>query len=149
MRVSNKLCADPARMRVLGQGSPESTVLHQQTCLRCGNTWWPRRLSKPLRCPRCKSAYWARPRRVKKMPVPVVASVSPREIQHSLGRELAKAFGKGHAEAVDMADRSLAKALAVLKDMKAAGRTWQEMAARVEREFGTKLDKEQLKALVR
>ena len=49
------------------------------------------------------------------MPVPVVASVSPREIQHSLGRELAKAFGKGHAEAVDMADRSLAKALAVLK----------------------------------
>ena len=83
------------------------------------------------------------------MPVPVVASVSLREIQHSLGRELAKAFGIGQAEAIDMADRSLAKALAVLKDMKAAGRTWQEMAARVEREFGTKLDKEQLKALVR
>ena len=83
------------------------------------------------------------------MPVPVVASVSPEEIQHSLGRELAKAFGIGQAEVVDIADRSLAKALTVLKDMKAAGRTWQEMAARVEREFGTKLDKEQLKALVR
>ena len=41
MRVSNKLRADPARMRVLGQGSPESSVLHQQTCLRCGNIWWP------------------------------------------------------------------------------------------------------------
>jgi len=51
--------------------------------------------------------------------------------------------------AVAAANRSLAKALAVLKDMKAAGRTWNEMAERVEREFETKLDKEQLKALVR
>ena len=83
------------------------------------------------------------------MPVPVVASVSPKALQHSLGREMAKAFGTGQSVALGMADRSLAKALAVLKDMKAAGRTWQEMAARVEREFGTKLDKEQLKALVR
>jgi hypothetical protein len=33
--------------------------------------------------------------------------------------------------------------------MKAAGRTWQEMADRLEREFGTKLEKDQLKALVR
>lgn len=66
-----------------------------------------------------------------------------------MGREMAKAFGTGQPGALGMADRSLAKALAVLKDMKAAGRTWQEMAGRVEREFGTKLDKEQLKALVR
>ena len=62
---------------------------------------------------------------------------------------MAKAFGTGQPEAEVMANRSLAKALAVLKDMKAAGRTWNEMAERVEREFGTKLDKEQLKALVR
>lgn len=48
-----------------------------------------------------------------------------------------------------LADRSLVKALDVLKEMKAAGRTWQEMAERVEREFGTRLDKDQLKALVR
>jgi hypothetical protein len=48
-----------------------------------------------------------------------------------------------------MADRSLAKALEVLKEMKAIGRTWQEMTERVEREFGTRLDKDQLKALVR
>ena len=149
MSVSNGLRIDPTRMRVLGQGSPESAVLHQQTCLRCGNTWWPRRLSKPIRCPRCKSPYWARPRRVKRMPAPVIASVSPKELQNSLGREMAKAFGTGQPEAVGMTDRSLAKALVVLKDMKAAGRTWQEMAERVEREFGTKLDKEQLKALVR
>ena len=37
----------------------------------------------------------------------------------------------------------------IYKEMKAAGRTWQEMAERVEREFGTRLDKDQLKALVR
>ena len=33
--------------------------------------------------------------------------------------------------------------------MKADGRTWQDMTERVEREFGVRLDKEQLKALVR
>jgi hypothetical protein len=83
------------------------------------------------------------------MPVPVVASVRPKELQSSLGREMTKAFGTGQAEAEGMADRSLAMVLAVLKDTKAAGRTWNEMAERVEREFGTKLDKEQLKSLVR
>jgi hypothetical protein len=46
-------------------------------------------------------------------------------------------------------DRSLSKALEVLKEMKAAGRTWAEMAESVKTEFGTQLDKDQLKALVR
>ena len=46
-------------------------------------------------------------------------------------------------------DRSFSKALEVLKDMKAAGRTWAEMAETVKTEFGTQLDKDQLKALVR
>lgn len=46
-------------------------------------------------------------------------------------------------------DRSLGKALAVLKEMKIDGRTWQEMTDRVEQEFGVRLEKEQLKALVR
>lgn len=62
---------------------------------------------------------------------------------------MAKAFGIGKPEAVDMADRSLTKALDLLKEMKTAGQTWHEMAERVEREFGAKLDKDQLKALVR
>ena len=62
---------------------------------------------------------------------------------------MARALGTGQPGAVGMADRSLANALAVLKDMKAAGHTWLEMAERVKREFGPKLDKEQLKALVR
>jgi hypothetical protein len=39
--------------------------------------------------------------------------------------------------------------LEVLRAMKAAGQTWNEMIERVEREFGTRLDKDQLKALVR
>lgn len=46
-------------------------------------------------------------------------------------------------------DRSLSKALEVLKDMKAAGRTWAEMAETAKTDFGTQLDKDQLKALVR
>ena len=62
---------------------------------------------------------------------------------------MAKAFGLGKPNAVGMADRSLTKALEVLKEMKAAGQTWHEMAERMEREFGAKLDKDQLKALVR
>ena len=49
----------------------------------------------------------------------------------------------------DTEDRSLAQALHVLKEMKAAGRTWQEMGERMEREFGASLEKDQLKALVR
>jgi len=86
---------------------------------------------------------------MKRMPTLVIASVNPKELQNSLGGEMAKAFGTAQPEAVGIADRSLANALAVLKDMKAAGHTWQEMGERMEREFGSKLEKEQLKALVR
>lgn len=32
-------------------------------CLRCGHTWTPRNDEKPRLCPKCKSAYWDRPRR--------------------------------------------------------------------------------------
>jgi len=46
-------------------------------------------------------------------------------------------------------DQSLVTALRILKEMKTAGHTWNEMADRVEREFGARLDKEQLKALIR
>jgi transposase len=68
----------------------------------------------------------------------------------TLGQTLTKAFGSKDADHPgDHKDRSLAHALTVLKEMKAAGRTWQEMADRLEQEFGTKLEKDQLKALVR
>ena len=56
---------------------------------------------------------------------------------------------EGEGQPVECEDRSLTKALKVLKDMKAAGRTWAEMAETVKTEFGTQLDRDQLKALVR
>ena len=71
------------------------------------------------------------------------------DLKDSLRVELGSALGLGTREPNANEDRSLAKALAVLRAMKATGRTWQEMAERVEREFGSKLDKDQLKALVR
>ena len=38
------------------------------TCLRCGYTWHPRSNKLPDTCAslKCKSRYWAKPRRIKK-----------------------------------------------------------------------------------
>lgn len=119
-------------------------MLQSQFCHRCGKTWWPRRPSKPARCPRCKSPYWDRPRRRKGAVAPFKEPVSKEALGRVLGHEFRKAFRQDEAD-----DRSLMKALTVIKEMKTAGRTWQEMGERLEREFGTKLDKDQLKALVR
>lgn len=69
-------------------------------------------------------------------------------LARAMAQGLQKAFGIDVGGAKE-ADRSLAKALTVLKEMKAAGKTWQEMSERMEQDFGTKLDKDQLKALVR
>jgi hypothetical protein len=62
---------------------------------------------------------------------------------------MANTLGRGSERGIDPEDRSLAQALHVLKEMKAAGRTWQEMGERMEWEFGASLEKDQLKALVR
>ena len=67
----------------------------------------------------------------------------------ALGRKVARTLGRGSEHGKDTEDRSLAQALHVLKEMKAAGRTWQEMRERMERGFGASLEKDQLKALVR
>lgn len=75
---------------------------------------------------------------------PFKEPVSKEALGRVLGHEFRKAFRQDEAD-----DRSLMKALTVIKEMKTAGRTWQEMGERLEREFGTKLDKDQLKALVR
>jgi hypothetical protein len=74
--------------------------------------------------------------------------LSKEAIRRAIAQGLQKAFGTDAGGAKE-ADGSLAKALTVLKEMKAAGKTWQEMSERMERDFGTKLDKDQLKALVR
>jgi hypothetical protein len=63
--------------------------------------------------------------------------------------QLTASLGALANDTFNQQDRSLSKALEVLKDMKAAGRTWAEMAETVKTEFGAQLDKDQLKALVR
>ena len=35
----------------------------QRHCFRCGRDWWPRKPGRPLRCGKCKSPYWATPKR--------------------------------------------------------------------------------------
>jgi len=143
MSLSNALANNPARMRVLAQGKQESSVLAQRTCLRCGKVWWPRSQSKPKRCPRCKNPYWDRPRRERHPPTPQTFEALTKALQEKVYVKL------GIKVLEERQDRSLVKALSVLKEMKTAGLSWQDMAERVEREFGAKLEKEQLKALVR
>jgi hypothetical protein len=150
MSLYTRIDQNPARLRVLPSGSDSSGGLHQQHCRRCGKAWWPRQLRKPVRCPGCKSPYWDKPRRVKQAGTPSNESVNKGALRNSLGQTLTNAFASEDADHPgDHTDRSLAHALTVLKEMKAAGRTWQEMADRLEREFGTRLEKDQLKALVR
>ena len=143
MSVSNGLANNPAHMRVLAQVKQDSPVLAQRTCLRCGKAWWPRSQRKPQRCPRCKNPYWDRPRQEKEPPTPKSYEALTKALQEKVYREL------GIKVQEERQDQSLAKALAVLKEMKTAGLTWQDMSERVEREFGVRLEKEQLKALVR
>lgn len=150
MSLSTPLDQNPARLRVLLSGNERPGSLNQHRCYRCGKVWWPRQPRKPVRCPGCKSPYWNQPRRLRHTLTPPSTPVKKEKLAHNLGQTLSKAFGSKDADHPgDHTDRSLAHALTVLKEMKAAGRTWQEMADRLEREFGTTLEKDQLKALVR
>jgi len=37
------------------------------SCTRCGHEWIPRdKKNEPRMCPKCKSAYWDRPRKLKR-----------------------------------------------------------------------------------
>jgi hypothetical protein len=81
--------------------------------------------------------------------MPLKEPVNQGTLAKSLCRKMARTLGGGNEHRTDPKDRSLAKALNVLKEMKAAGRTWQEMGERMEREFGASLEKDQLKALIR
>ena len=149
MSVSKRLKDEPTRLRVLGSGSEPPRTLQRHAFQRFGKTWWPRQSTKPARCPRCKSPYWDKPRRIKAAVGPLKEGVSKKAIVRAVAEGLKKAFRTDVTGGNETADRSLAMALTVLKDMKAAAKTWQEMSERMERDFGTKLDKAQLKALVR
>lgn len=143
MSLSNGLATNPAHMRVLSEVKPESQMLAQRTCLRRGKSWWPRSQSKPKRCPGCKNPYWDQPRREREPPTPRTYEALTKALQEKVARKL------GISVMEQRQDLSLAKALGVLKEMKGEGRSWQDMIERVEREFGVRLGKERLKALVR
>ena len=81
--------------------------------------------------------------------MPVKEPMNQGTLSKALGRKMARTLGGGNEPGIETEDRSLAQALHVLKEMKAAGKTWQEMGVRMEREFGASLEKDQLKALVR
>ena len=80
---------------------------------------------------------------------PLKEAVNQGALAKSLCKKMARTLGRGSEGGIGTEDRSLAQALHVLKEMKAAGRTWQEMGERMEQEFGASLEKDQLKALVR
>jgi hypothetical protein len=81
--------------------------------------------------------------------MPSKEPVNQGTLAKSLSRKRARTLGRGSERGIETEDRSLAQALHVLKEMKAAGKTWQEMGERMEQEFGASLEKDQLKALVR
>ena len=81
--------------------------------------------------------------------MPLKEPVNQGALAKAVCRKMARTLGGGTEHGKNTDDRSLAKALHVLKEMKAAGKTWQEMGERMEQEFGASLEKDQLKALVR
>ena len=151
MRPVSGLRREAARRRVLARVTGEEPALRPCVCLRCGNQWWPRQLQPPRRCAKCKSPYWNRPKEVKTKILrrPYFLRRPHEEEREAVRKQLEASLGIAGHKVDAREDRSLAKALEVLKDMKAAGRTWAEMAERVQKEFGAQLDKDQLKALVR
>jgi len=151
MRSVSGLRREASRRRVLASVMGEETVLRPCVCLRCGNPWWPRQLQPPRRCAKCKSPYWSLVRKEKKRLGirPYVLQRRQADVVQEVRDRLTTLLQNGEGEPTECEDRSLAKALKVLKDMKAAGRTWAEMAETVKTEFRTQLDRDQLKALVR
>lgn len=152
MRPADRLRTEAALSRVLAKGKGDEAVLRSCICLRCGSFWWPRGLQKPQRCAKCKSPYWSHPRKEKKKVIvrrPYFLERAHKEQREATKRQSAVSLGTIGQKVEQEDNRSLSKALEVLKEMKAAGRTWAEMAERVQMDFGAQLDKDQLKALVR
>ena len=108
--------------------------LRQQACLRCGHRWLPRKVTRPVRCPACKSSYWSRPRRQAR---PKQGTSSP-DPQGTTGIP------------ADQAGRhSFRAALDAMKAMKQEGMSWGEIAEAIASRFGVVLEKDQLKVLIR
>lgn len=114
--------------------APITEVLRQQYCRRCGYRWLPRQVARPVRCPACKSPYWHRPRK------------PPRQAQETAGVISQAPTGTSGAQA---GAQSFQAALDAMKTMKAEGKSWNEITEAISCRFGVKLEKDQLKALVR
>ena len=48
-----------------GPQQHKGTMMKTNTCTRCGHKWYPRTPERPRVCPKCKSPYWDKPRKVK------------------------------------------------------------------------------------
>jgi hypothetical protein len=119
-------------------GSSHKSTLREHQCLRCAHRWWPRSPTRTLRCPRCKSPYWDRPRRTDPP-----ARNTPR-VERGAVIAASTDTATGTVEPL-----SFANALELLRGLKAMGRSWTEMGHELHRQCGVHLDKDQLKALVR
>lgn len=54
-----------SRMEMEGYIMPKkhrTVTMRFRECLRCLHEWLPKKIGKPIRCPRCGSPYWDRPR---------------------------------------------------------------------------------------
>ena len=54
-------------------------------CLRCGHSWIPRKVDMPRTCPKCRSAYWDKPR------LNLPKAEFENQLNYSGGREVGKA----------------------------------------------------------
>ena len=120
--------------------SPHKGSLREQQCLRCAHAWWPRRPTRSLRCPHCKSPYWDRPRRIGEQ------SADEMRTRIETGAAVATVKTKPDSPSDSL---SFVAALELLKRLKTMGRSWSELAQELHRHCGVQLDKDQLKALLR
>lgn len=117
---------------------PYKGTLREQQCLRCDHRWWPRTPSRTLRCPRCKSPYWDRPRR------------TVQDVKKDTRIETGAAVATGNDKPARPREAlSFAAALELLKTLKSTGRSWSELGQELQRHSGVQLEKDQLKALLR
>lgn len=130
----------------------ERKTLFERHCFRCLYTWWPRKPKPPCRCARCKSPYWNRPRLKGVQNVGEVVKKPSSIASPKTGSAVASTSVPTATPAPPPKpepDRSFAKALTVLHQMKSTGATWAQMAERLRQDFDVQLDKDQVKGLVR
>ena len=54
-------------------------------CLRCGHNWVPKKTEVRL-CPKCKSPYWDKPRKITKQVASVISTSTSAEIKKAVDR---------------------------------------------------------------